>query len=101
MMVLPLPYDNMSSPKQTAESMISGLRDKGLTEVEYISSSDERINGYEAYELIAKGQMEGEEAYLLVQTIIKGANQTPGILPDCLMRFAIAAIPSGNWSVII
>lgn len=75
MIVLPVPNDVGSSPKQTAESMIAGLQSKGLTNVEYINSSSTTINGYSAYELLAKGTLNGASTTVLVQTIVSGENQ--------------------------
>lgn len=73
--VLPLPNDNSSTPQQTSESMMAGLQSKGLSNIEIINSSGTTINGYKAYELFAKGQMNGASANILIQTIINGENQ--------------------------
>lgn len=73
-LVLPLPKDYFTTAKSMAESMIAGLQEKGMTDVEYIKESDEAINGYDAYEIWAKGIMGGANANILVQAIVKGEN---------------------------
>lgn len=75
MLVLPLPNDNSSTPKQTSESMITELQGRGLSNVEYISSGNTTINGYQAYELLVKGTINEISTNILVQTIISGDNQ--------------------------
>ncbi|MEM9675087.1 MAG: hypothetical protein ACFB15_12860 [Cyclobacteriaceae bacterium] len=75
MLVIPLPNDDTLTPKQTSEQMMTSLQGKGLESVEYISNSDSAINGYKAYELIAKGKMNGVEANVFIQTIVNGENQ--------------------------
>lgn len=74
MLVIPLPNDN-SSPKETSQSMLESLKNKGLTNVEYIQSKEVIINGYKAYDLLFKGIMGGNKSTILVQTIVSGDKQ--------------------------
>ena len=75
MLVYPLPNDASTTPKKTSETIIAALQGEGLRNVQYISRGNTIINGYEAYELHATGEMNGTYLNIFVQTIINGDNQ--------------------------
>ncbi len=75
LIVVPVPKDNMTSLKQTSELMIEQFKGNGLTELEYISSSDDQVNGYNSYQTVVKGMMSGKKVNLLIKIIAKGDNQ--------------------------
>ncbi len=75
LIVLPVPYDNMTSLKKMAESMIEQFKGKGLTEVEEVSYSGDSVNGYNSYQKVVKGTMGGKKVNLFIKIITKGDNQ--------------------------
>jgi len=75
MLVFPLPNDPSITPKQTSETIIAGLQNEGMRNVQYINSGSTTVNGYTAYELHATGEMNGTFLNIFVQTIVSGDNQ--------------------------
>ena len=71
LIVVPVPKDNMTSLKQTSELMIEQFKGNGLTELEYISSSDDQVNGYNSYQTVVKGMMSGKKVNLLIKNHCK------------------------------
>ncbi len=75
LMIIPVPFDQSSKPKESAQSMIASLKEKGYSDVKTISSSSEKINGYVAYETLSSGNMAGKPVNLFITVITKGENQ--------------------------
>ncbi|MDW3193903.1 MAG: hypothetical protein R8G66_16135 [Cytophagales bacterium] len=73
-LVLPLPKDMFTTAQSMAEAMVTGLKQKGLTDVAYVNESDEAINGYDAYEIWATGSMGDAKTSILVHAIVKEEN---------------------------
>ena len=69
LLAIPLPSDGLTTPSATCELMLNGLKEKGITDIEIISSEEHKINDYVGYEIIAKSTMEGKMLNIYIQVV--------------------------------
>lgn len=74
MVVLPFPADASMTAKSIAEQMIGSLRNNGLSEIKILSTSNNALNNYPAYQIKMEGKLNGSPSKLLVQTVTHGEN---------------------------
>ncbi|WP_109301812.1 hypothetical protein [Aquimarina sp. AU474] len=74
LIVMPIPTDSEMTPKNVSDQMIDGLKGNGLTNVKVISTSEEKLNDYPAYQIQVEGVMNGYASTVLVQTVTHGEN---------------------------
>lgn len=72
MLVTTLPSDEFTTPQLVCEQMLNGLIQQGFENTETLSRSNAKINGYEAYELATKGNLDGNISTHLVIFAVKG-----------------------------
>ena len=74
MLVLPVPTDSSMTAKSISEQMVGSLKSNGLSDAKIISTSDDALNDYSAYQIKIEGVMNGNPSKLLVQTVTHGNN---------------------------
>jgi len=75
LIVMQLPSDQTSTLKDVAGMMIAKSQEYGLTDPKVISQSQEKINGYNAFEAVISGQIEGKSSLYYYCVVEKGNKQ--------------------------
>ncbi len=74
LIVMPIPTDSAMTPKKVSDQMIDALKGNGLTNIKVISTSEEKLNDYSAYQIQVEGEINGSASTVLVQTVTHGEN---------------------------
>lgn len=69
--VISVPLEESTKPKDLADQMVAGLKNKGFGNVKITDKTDIKINGCDGYSLKLVAKKDGKEATVFIQSFVK------------------------------